>query len=127
MNTAQINASAPVLSPSVGYGIVLGMGLGFAVLMLTITKLTTRYGEHSASESSEEYTSASRSLKPGLIASGIVSAGKWTCQTFFDGDLDPVQSYLGGDPSAGVDSLSCVRTEWPMVVCGRIIDTNRTL
>ncbi|KAJ7907573.1 solute symporter family transporter [Mycena leptocephala] len=77
MNTAQINASAPVLSPSVGYGIVLGMGLGFAVLMLTITKLTTRYGEHSASESSEEYTSASRSLKPGLIASGIVSAATW--------------------------------------------------
>ncbi|KAF7337178.1 hypothetical protein MVEN_02155900 [Mycena venus] len=73
----QINASAPVLSPAVGYGIVLGMGLGFAVLMLGITKLTTRYSEHSASESSEEYTSASRSLKPGLIASGIVSAATW--------------------------------------------------
>ncbi|KAJ6536883.1 solute symporter family transporter [Mycena capillaripes] len=77
MSAVQIDASAPVLSPSVGYGIVLGMGLGFAVLMLAITKLTTRYSEHSASESSEEYTSASRSLKPGLIASGIVSAATW--------------------------------------------------
>jgi hypothetical protein len=73
MSGAQINASAPVLSPGVGYGIVLGMGLEFAVLMLAITKLTTRYGEHSASESSLVYTSesASRSLKPGLIASGM--------------------------------------------------------
>ncbi|KAJ6570850.1 solute symporter family transporter [Mycena vulgaris] len=77
MSTVQIDASAPVLSPSVGYGIVVGMGFGFAVLMLAITKLTTRYSEHSASESSEEYTSASRSLKPGLIASGIVSAATW--------------------------------------------------
>ncbi|KAJ7347324.1 solute symporter family transporter [Mycena albidolilacea] len=77
MSTAQLNASAPVLSPAVGYGIVLGMGLGFAVLMLGITTLTTRYSAHSASESSEEYTSASRSLKPGLIASGIVSAATW--------------------------------------------------
>ncbi|KAJ7512988.1 solute symporter family transporter [Mycena galericulata] len=73
----QIDASAPVLSPGVGYGIVLGMGLGLAVLMLAITKLTTRYSEHSASQSSEEYTSASRSLRPGLIASGIVSAATW--------------------------------------------------
>ncbi|KAJ7785237.1 solute symporter family transporter, partial [Mycena maculata] len=77
MSTTQIDAIAPVLSPGVGYGIVLGMGLGFAVLMLAITKLTTRYSEHSASTSSEEYTSASRSLKPGLIASGIVSAATW--------------------------------------------------
>ncbi|KAJ7485761.1 solute symporter family transporter [Mycena latifolia] len=77
MSTAQIDASAPVLSAGVGYAIVLGMGGGFAVLMLAITKLTTRYSEHSATESSEEYTSASRSLKPGLIASGIVSAATW--------------------------------------------------
>ncbi|KAJ6536859.1 hypothetical protein B0H19DRAFT_1181992, partial [Mycena capillaripes] len=74
----QLDASAPVPPPGVGYGIVLGMGLGFAVLMLAITKLTTRYSEHSASESSEEYTSAGRSLKPpGLIASGMVSAATW--------------------------------------------------
>ncbi|KAJ7153257.1 solute symporter family transporter [Mycena filopes] len=77
MSTTQMNAGAPVLSPAVGYGIVLGMGLGFAVLMVAITKITARYSEHSASESSEEYTSASRSLKPGLIASGIVSAATW--------------------------------------------------
>ncbi|CAK5262103.1 unnamed protein product, partial [Mycena citricolor] len=70
------DASAPVLSSGVGYAIVLGMGLGFAVLMLAITKLSARYSGVSSS-SSEEYTSASRSLKPGLIASGIVSAATW--------------------------------------------------
>jgi hypothetical protein len=62
---AQMNAATPVLSPGVGYAIVLGMGLGFAALMLVISKLTEWYSEHSASASSEEYTSASRSLKPG--------------------------------------------------------------
>ncbi|KAF7325696.1 hypothetical protein MKEN_00419700 [Mycena kentingensis (nom. inval.)] len=75
MSAPQIDATTPVLSPAVGYGIVLGMGLGFAVLMLAITKLMTRYSDIHIS--SEEYTSASRSLKPGLLASGIVSAATW--------------------------------------------------
>ncbi|KAJ7039002.1 solute symporter family transporter [Mycena alexandri] len=78
MSTTQMNASAPVLSPAVGYGVVLGLGLGFAVVVLAVMKITARhYPEHSATNSSEEYTSASRSLKPGLIASGIVSAATW--------------------------------------------------
>lgn len=73
----QIDASAPILSSGVGYAIVLDMGMGFAGLMLFITKLTDRYTEHHAGGSSEKFTSASRSLKPGLIASGIVSAATW--------------------------------------------------
>ncbi|KAJ6536867.1 hypothetical protein B0H19DRAFT_1079276 [Mycena capillaripes] len=68
--------------------------------MLAITKLTTRYSDHSASESSEEHKSASRSLKPGLIASGIVSAA----------------TYLGRDASTGVDSVFGVQAEWPVVM-----------
>ncbi|TRM56000.1 solute symporter family transporter [Schizophyllum amplum] len=72
-----MDATAPVLAPSAGYGIVLGMGFGFAGLMLVLSKLTARYTTFAASGSSEEYTSASRSLKPGLIASGIVSAATW--------------------------------------------------
>ncbi|KAK0458801.1 solute symporter family transporter [Desarmillaria tabescens] len=78
MNSASVmDASAPVLSPGVGYATVLGMGMGFAGLMLLITKLTDRYTEHHAGGSLEEFISASRSLKPGLIASGIVSAATW--------------------------------------------------
>ncbi|THV04712.1 solute symporter family transporter [Dendrothele bispora CBS 962.96] len=77
MSDTQIDASAPVLTPGVGYAIVLGMGLGFSALMLAVSTITTRYTTLSVSASSEEYTSASRSLKPGLIASGIVSAATW--------------------------------------------------
>lgn len=77
MSVTQIDATIPVLAPGVGYGIVLGMGMGFAALMVVISQVTSRYTEHGASASSEEYTSASRSLKPGLIASGIVSAATW--------------------------------------------------
>ncbi len=77
MNASQIDATVPVLSPGVGYAIVLGMGMGFAAFMLLISNATDKYTEHHAGGSSEEFTSASRSLKPGLIASGIVSAATW--------------------------------------------------
>lgn len=67
---------SPTLPQSAGYGVVIGMGLFFSVFMLGITKLQTRYTSHQVS-SAEEFTSASRSVKPGLIAAGIVSAWTW--------------------------------------------------
>lgn len=54
----------------------LGIGLFFSVLMLGLTWLQARYTPFSPSNS-EEFSSASRSIKPGLIASGIVSAWTW--------------------------------------------------
>ncbi|KAK0220232.1 hypothetical protein IW262DRAFT_1383462 [Armillaria fumosa] len=52
--------------------------MGSGVLMLLIAKVTDRYtAKHHAGRSSEEFTSASCFLKPGLIASGIVSAATW--------------------------------------------------
>jgi hypothetical protein len=44
--------------------------------MIGITALQARYTEYSP-DNSEEFSSASRSVKPGLIASGIVSAWTW--------------------------------------------------
>lgn len=44
--------------------------------MLVLTAVQARYTAFSP-KSSEEFTSASRSVKPGLIASGIVSAWTW--------------------------------------------------
>lgn len=44
--------------------------------MIGITKMQGRYTEHSPSNA-EEFNSASRSVKPGLIATGIVSAWTW--------------------------------------------------
>jgi hypothetical protein len=44
--------------------------------MLCLTAIQARYTAFSP-KSSEEFSSASRSVKPGLIASGIVSAWTW--------------------------------------------------
>ncbi|KAH3917376.1 hypothetical protein HBI56_118630 [Parastagonospora nodorum] len=59
-----------------GYGVVIGIGFFFAFLMMFISYLQNRYTQYSTHQS-EEFNTASRSVKPGLIASGIVSAWTW--------------------------------------------------
>ncbi|CAO2648950.1 Nn.00g098990.m01.CDS01 [Neocucurbitaria sp. VM-36] len=59
-----------------GYGVVVGIGFFFAILMMFISHLQNRYTKYSTHQS-EEFNTASRSVKPGLIASGIVSAWTW--------------------------------------------------
>ncbi|TVY43789.1 Urea active transporter [Lachnellula subtilissima] len=66
-----------VLSNGVGYGIVVGIGAFFALLMLAITHLQNRYTSYSTHQA-EEFNTASRSVKPGLIAAGIVSSWTWS-------------------------------------------------
>ncbi|KAG0257235.1 hypothetical protein DFQ27_005249 [Actinomortierella ambigua] len=64
-----------VLSQGLGYGIVLGFGLVFAGLMTLITLAQKRFlGEKMTSE---EYLAAGRSVKPGLVASAVVSSWTW--------------------------------------------------
>ena len=53
-----------------------GIGLFFSAFMITLTAIQARYTAFSP-KSTEEFSSASRSVKPGLIASGIVSAWTW--------------------------------------------------
>ncbi|KAF8906688.1 urea transporter [Mucidula mucida] len=65
-----------VLPQGAGYGVVVGIGLFFSVFMLGLTAIQARYTPFSP-KNSEEFSSASRSVKPGLIASGIVSAWTW--------------------------------------------------
>ncbi|GAW00391.1 Na+/solute symporter [Lentinula edodes] len=67
----------PLLSQSVGYGVVVGVGFFFAGVMLILTYLQSRYTDMSPG-SSEEFTSASRNVKPGLVCCGIVSAWTWS-------------------------------------------------
>ena len=83
---------ATVLPVGVGYGVVVGIGFFFASLMccLSWVQVSTqsyvvlagnwqsqnRYTKYST-KTSEEFNTASRSVKPGLIASGIVSAWTW--------------------------------------------------
>ncbi|TCD67621.1 hypothetical protein EIP91_012186 [Steccherinum ochraceum] len=71
-----ISAEVPVLPQGAGYGVVVGMGLFFSVLMIGLTAVQSRYTGFSP-KTSEEFNSASRSVKPGLIAAGIVSAWTW--------------------------------------------------
>ncbi|KAG2350176.1 Na+/solute symporter [Suillus weaverae] len=67
---------AEVLTQGIGYGVVLGIGFVFAVIMMGLSTLQNRYTSYKIS-TSEEFNTASRSVKPGLIASGIVSAWTW--------------------------------------------------
>ncbi|KAK8061682.1 solute symporter family transporter [Apiospora phragmitis] len=66
-----------VLDSGVGYGIVVGIGAFFALLMLALTWLQNRYTAYSTKQA-EEFNTASRSVKPGLIAAGIVSSWTWS-------------------------------------------------
>ncbi|KAJ7468088.1 solute symporter family transporter [Mycena latifolia] len=67
---------ATILPIGVGYGVVVGIGFFFAFIMCGISYLQNRYTRFST-KTSEEFNTASRSVKPGLIASGIVSAWTW--------------------------------------------------
>ncbi|KAK3114149.1 hypothetical protein LTR53_007826 [Teratosphaeriaceae sp. CCFEE 6253] len=67
---------APILSQGVGYGVVIGIGAFFTALMACISWAQNRYTRFST-KTSEEFNTASRSIKPGLIACGVVSAWTW--------------------------------------------------
>ncbi|XHG09826.1 hypothetical protein AWENTII_012864 [Aspergillus wentii] len=66
-----------VLPPGAGYGIVIGIGGIFALFMLALTWLQNRYTSFSTGQA-EEFNTASRSIKPGLISAGIVSSWTWS-------------------------------------------------
>ncbi|KAL6708904.1 hypothetical protein ACN47E_002311 [Coniothyrium glycines] len=69
------NTTVP-LPVGAGYGVVVGIGFFFAFVMMFISYLQNKYTRYSTHQS-EEFNTASRSIKPGLIASGIVSAWTW--------------------------------------------------
>ncbi|CAK7212072.1 urea permease [Sporothrix bragantina] len=66
-----------VLGPGVGYGILAGIGAVFTLIMIATTQFQNRYSQFS-SKQSEEFNTASRSVKPGLIVAGIVSSWTWS-------------------------------------------------
>ncbi|CAD0106950.1 unnamed protein product [Aureobasidium uvarum] len=68
-----MSSSAQILPVGAGYGVVIGAGFFFAFVMMGISYLQNKYTQFST-KTSEEFNTASRSIKPGLIASGIVSA-----------------------------------------------------
>ncbi|GAA5902571.1 hypothetical protein JCM5296_002327 [Sporobolomyces johnsonii] len=65
-----------ILSQGVGYGVVLGIGFFFALLMVGLTRLQARYTAFKPT-SLAEFASASHSVKPGMIGCAIVSSWTW--------------------------------------------------
>ncbi|EPY49600.1 urea transporter [Schizosaccharomyces cryophilus OY26] len=65
----------PTLSASVGYGIVVGLGLGFTVLMISVSWVLKKYNREN--QTSEHFNTASHSVKTGLVASAVVSSWTW--------------------------------------------------
>ncbi|KAK8847691.1 hypothetical protein IAR55_005550 [Kwoniella newhampshirensis] len=66
-----------LLTPATGYGVVVGLGAAFALLMIAFTYLQRRFTRFDTNNASE-FATASRSIKPGLICAGIVSAWTWS-------------------------------------------------
>lgn len=64
-----------ILSPSVGYAIILGYGAFFAALTILISFLDKRFA--GAKNDSEEFNTAGRSIKTGLVAVDVVSHWTW--------------------------------------------------
>ena len=83
--------------------------------MIVLTAIQARYTGFSP-KSSEEFNSASRSVKPGLIASGIVSAWTWAATLV----TSSLQSYMHQLTSIYAVAIQCsglqVRDLWPVVV-----------
>ncbi|KAL8382304.1 hypothetical protein RB595_006208 [Gaeumannomyces hyphopodioides] len=67
--------STPVLHQGWGYGLIIGLGVLFAVFMIIITWALKRYNYEL--QTSEMFTTAGRTLKSGLVASSVLSTWTW--------------------------------------------------
>lgn len=66
--------SAP-LNQGYGYGIVIGFGAFFSIFITALWAIEKRYTGFKAT--SEEFSTAGRSIKIGLLCSSVVSAWTW--------------------------------------------------
>lgn len=69
-------ATTQVLPQAAGWAVVCGLGFFFAFFMICLSFIQERYTNRSI-KNTDEFASASRSVKPGLVAAGIVSAWTW--------------------------------------------------
>lgn len=90
----------PPVSQGVGYGIVVGVGLAFALGMIFVTGALRRYQKEKVD--ANEFATAGRSVNSGLIASAVVSSWTWaatlltsTTQAYSNGIFGPI-SYASG-------------------------------
>ncbi|KAJ5574570.1 hypothetical protein N7450_008469 [Penicillium hetheringtonii] len=74
MAAGETTFTAP-LSQGFGYGIIIGLGFAFALLMIFITWALKRY--QNEVQTSEMFSTAGRSVKSGLVAAAVVSSWTW--------------------------------------------------
>ncbi|QLG70964.1 hypothetical protein HG535_0A09130 [Zygotorulaspora mrakii] len=67
----------PVFSQGVGYGVVLGIGAFFAVLMNVVTLIQNKFTSNKTNRA-DEFTAASRNVPLGLMVVSIVSSWCWS-------------------------------------------------
>ncbi|KXJ95676.1 Sodium:solute symporter family-domain-containing protein [Microdochium bolleyi] len=65
----------PPLSQAYGYGFVIGLGFLFALGMVFTTWALKKY--NSETQTSEQFNTAGRTVKTGLVASAVVSSWTW--------------------------------------------------
>ncbi|KZV66163.1 hypothetical protein PENSPDRAFT_637286 [Peniophora sp. CONT] len=95
-----VATSAP-LSQGLGYGIILGFGLAFALALSAVTAVSRRMAhEH---QDVDAYLTAKRSIKTGLLASAVVSSWCWAATI-----LNSVRiSYIYGLPGIWYFASGC--------------------
>ncbi|PWN46856.1 putative DUR3-urea permease [Violaceomyces palustris] len=69
-------SNAPPLSQGVGYGVVIGLGALFAIVVVGISRSLTRFAN--LSRDAEEFSVARRSLGTGLTAAAVISSWTWS-------------------------------------------------
>ncbi|SCU92682.1 LAFA_0F12178g1_1 [Lachancea sp. 'fantastica'] len=83
----------PILSQGYGYGFALGVGSGFAILMVSISFLISKY--MGQPQNSERFSTASRNVGSGLIASSTVSAWTWPATLLLSGTWSYIYGISG--------------------------------
>lgn len=84
----------PILTQGYGYGYALGIGAAFALLMACLTKILSVY--MGQVQNSERFSTASRNVSSGLIASSTVSAWTWPATLLTSGAWSYTYGISGG-------------------------------
>lgn len=84
----------PILSQGYGYGFAVGIGAAFALLMATLTRILSRF--MGQVQNSERFSTASRNVSSGLIASSTVSAWTWPATLLSSGAWSYSHGISGG-------------------------------
>ncbi|ODQ49418.1 hypothetical protein PICMEDRAFT_14881 [Pichia membranifaciens NRRL Y-2026] len=84
----------PILSQGYGYGFAVGIGAAFALLMAILTRILSRF--MGQVQNSERFSTASRNVNSGLIASSTVSAWTWPATLLSSGAWSYTHGISGG-------------------------------